>query len=168
MSDRKPPTELVLSDDGAEVIAEREGCVLHSYFDSRGILSLGLGHTSAAGSPKVYEGMVITEDQAWGIFREDNKRFRKECLKLVKAPLHQYEFDALASFVYNVGSTQFAGSTALKRLNQGDYAGCAEAMLMWNKPPEVVSRRQGEYVEFLYADYVARVPDLNAYVPPSA
>jgi lysozyme len=157
MSERRPASELLLSDRGTRVIADREGFELIAYLDSRGILTIGLGHTSAAGPPKVYEGMEITEDEAWGIFREDNKRFRKECLKLVRSPLTQYEFDALASFIFNLGSTQFAGSTALKLLNARDYEGCAEAMMLWNKPSEVISRRKAEVHQFLTGEYVARI-----------
>jgi lysozyme len=156
MSGRVRPVNLKLSDQGAKLIADREGLETTAYLDSRGVLTIGIGHTSAAGPPKVMQGMTITETKAHEIFREDNRRFRVECLGLVKVPLHQHEFDALASFIFNLGSTQFAGSTALKRLNQGDYAGCAEAMLMWNKPPEVMSRRRGEHQQFLNLKHVAR------------
>ena len=156
MSERRPPANLRLSDQGAALIADREGLETTAYLDTRGVLTIGIGHTSAAGPPKVTQGMTITEEKAHEIFRADNVRFRNECLKLVKKPLFQYEFDALASFIFNLGSTQFAGSTALKRLNQGDYAGCAEAMLWWNKPPEVMSRRRGEHQQFLNLQHVAR------------
>jgi lysozyme len=154
---RQPPSKLYLSEDGYKLIAEREGRELEAYLDSRGILTIGLGHTSAAGPPKVRQGMTITEKQAEEIFRRDAQRFRHECADSVKAPLHQYEFDALASFLFNVGSTNFRGSTALKRLNKGEYAGCAEAMLWWNKPPEIVSRRKAEVAQFLGNQFVARL-----------
>jgi lysozyme len=156
MTDRQPPALLRLSDPAAGLIADREGLETTAYLDTRGILTIGIGHTSSAGPPKVVQGMTISEDQAWKIFRADNARFRGECLDLVKVPLHQYEFDALASFIFNLGTTQFFGSTALKRLNAKDYAGCAEAMLWWNKPPEVMSRRRGEHQQFLNLQHVAR------------
>jgi lysozyme len=156
MTDRQPAEELFLSDAGAKLIADREGLETTAYLDSRGILTIGIGHTSAAGAPRVREGMTITEDEAWRIFRNDNVNFREECLGLVRVPLHQHEFDALASFIFNLGSTQFAGSTALKRLNAGDYEGCAEAMLWWSKPPEILSRRCGEHQQFLNLAHVAR------------
>jgi lysozyme len=156
MTDRRPPDELILSDAGAKLIADREGLETTAYLDSRGILTIGIGHTSAAGAPRVHEGMTITEDEARRIFRNDNVNFREECLGLVRVPLHQHEFDALASFIFNLGSTQFASSTALKRLNAGDYEGCAEAMLWWNKPSEIMSRRRGEHQQFLNLAQVAR------------
>jgi lysozyme len=156
MTDRKPPAQLHLSDAGAKLIGEREGCELTAYLDTRGILTIGVGHTSAAGPPKVAQGMTITEDEAWKIFRADNQRFRKEAHGLIKVPLHEHEFDALASFLFNIGTTQFRGSTVLKRLNQGDYDGAAEAMMWWNKPPEIIPRRRGEHDQFLNLQHVAR------------
>ena len=157
MSERTHPSTLWLSDEGAHLIAEREGCELEAYLDSRGVLTIGIGHTSAAGPPEVRQGMVVTRDEAQQIFRQDNARFRQECLGLVKVFLHQHEFDALASFIFNLGSTQFRSSTALRRLNALDYKGCGAAMLWWNKPPEVMSRRRGEHQQFLNLQHVARV-----------
>ena len=157
MPNRLMPADLTLSTEGADVLADREGCELEAYLDTRGILTIGIGHTSAAGPPTVYEDMVITEEEAHQIFRNDNARFRDECVHLVTAPVTQYEFDALASFIFNLGSTQFASSTTLTRLNASDYVGAAEAMLWWDEPPEVRSRRQGEYVQFTTGQYIARV-----------
>jgi lysozyme len=154
---RQPPSKLYLSEDGYKLIAEREGRELGAYLDSRGILTIGLGHTSAAGPPKVRQGMTITEKQAEEIFRRDAQRFRHECAGAVMVPLHQHEHDALCSFLFNIGSTNFRGSTALKRLNKGDYAGCAEAMAWWNKPPEIISRRKAEIAQFRGEQPVARL-----------
>ena len=158
MSERKPPSQLILSQAGATVIAEREGCELTAYLDTVGVLTIGIGHTSAAGPPTVYQGMTITLEAAHTIFRSDNRRFRAEASPLIEVPCHQYEWDALCSFLFNLGTTQFAGSTALERLNEGDYAGVPEAMLWWNKPPEIISRRKGEAHQFATGEYIARIP----------
>ena len=158
MSERLPPSKLVLSQAGVDVLSEREGEELEAYFDSAGVLTIGIGHTSGAGPPKVYQGMVITHEQSRRIFRTDNTRFRNEALHLVKAPLHQHEFDALCSFLFNIGTTQFAGSTVLKKVNAKDYAAVPEAMMMWVKPPEITSRRKGEAHDFAEGQpYIARI-----------
>jgi lysozyme len=158
MSERIPPANLFLSQAGVEVLADREGCELTAYLDSVGVLTIGIGHTSSAGPPTVYQGMTITQEAAHSIFRSDNRRFRAEALPLIEVPCHQYEWDALCSFLFNLGTTQFAGSTALERLNEGNYAGVPEAMLWWNKPPEIISRRQGEAHQFATGEYIARIP----------
>jgi lysozyme len=157
-TERLSPSKLILSQAGVDVLADREGNELTAYLDSVGVLTIGIGHTSAAGPPKVYQGMVITADQSHKIFRADNTRFRKEALPLVKAPLYQHEWDALCSFLFNVGTTQFAGSTVLKRVNAKDYAGVPEALLWWNKPPEIIPRRKGEAHDFAEGEpYIARI-----------
>lgn len=148
---------MILSDEGFDVLHEREGLRLEAYLDSTGVLTIGLGHTTAAGPPTVYEGMVITEDQAEEIFRNDSERFRVEVEWAVTEPMSQYEHDAVCSFLYNIGSTNFLNSTFLQRLNAGDHAGAAEAMLWWDQPPEIMSRRRGEHLQFTEGEYVARV-----------
>ena len=149
-----------LSSKGFDVLHEREGLELTAYLDTTGILTVGLGHTSAAGPPMVVEGMTITEDEAEEIFDRDCQTFRDECGDAVKVALTQYEFDAACSLLFNIGSANFLGSTFLRLLNEDDKAGAAEAMLLWNKPSEIIPRRQGEYVEFTEGRYVARVTEL--------
>jgi lysozyme len=52
---------------------------------------------------------------------------------LVKVPLSQNQFDALCSFVFNVGTRNFEYSTLLQKLNVGNYAGAAEQFKQWDK-----------------------------------
>jgi lysozyme len=145
-----------LSSKGFNVLHEREGLRLEAYLDSTGVLTIGLGHTSAAGPPEVFQGMTITEAEAETIFRNDSKRFRDEVIDSVEAKLNQHQFDACCSFLYNVGSTNFLSSTFLERLNNGDMAGAAEALLWWDQPPEIITRRNGEHRQFVNGEYIAR------------
>ncbi|ELI8281136.1 glycoside hydrolase family protein, partial [Yersinia enterocolitica] len=59
----------------------------------------------------------------------------------------------LCSLIFNIGPTAFANSTVLKRLNDGDYQGAADAFLMWkkagNNPDILLPRRQRERALFL-------------------
>jgi GH24 family phage-related lysozyme (muramidase)/LysM repeat protein len=61
------------------------------------------------------------------------KPFEQVVANNVKVPLTQNQFDALVSFAYNIGTGAFLDSTALRRINAGDYAGGAEAMKLFNK-----------------------------------
>lgn len=151
-----------LSDPGVKMIEEREGLRTTAYKDSVGVWTIGIGHTSAAGPPKVTQGMTITKDEAWDIFKRDVVQYENAVLKSCKLPLTQYSFDSWTSMCYNIGTGGFSGSTAVKRFNAGDFSGAADAMLMWNKPSEIISRRQGEYVQFKFGRYEARVSKLTA------
>ena len=48
----------------------------------------------------------------------------------VHVPLSQCQYDALTSFVYNVGHI---GPTMLAKLNAGDFRGAADGFPRWNK-----------------------------------
>ena len=86
----------------------------------------------------------------------DIARFEPELDSLAKVPLSQNQWDALMSFVYNLGSANLGPSTLLKLLNAGDYAGAAEQFLRWNKAGGQVlagltKRRAAERAMFLGA-----------------
>lgn len=73
----------------------------------------------------------------------------KEC---VKVPLSQNEYDAWVSFTYNIGSTAFCKSTAVRLLNAGQYHQACDQMLRWvyvkgNKVQGLVNRRQKEHAQ---------------------
>lgn len=156
-SDMQPVSHLRISDQGIDLLVDREGLRLEAYQDTVGVWTIGLGHTSAAGPPAPYPGLVITEDEAWDIFWDDAEMFRHEARGLVTVPLEPYQYDALSSFIFNIGTSQFRSSTMLKRLNAADYTGAAEALLWWDKPPEVMTRRRGEYYQFKGERFEARV-----------
>jgi len=45
----------------------------------------------------------------------------------------QNQYDALCSFIFNIGGTAFKGSTMLKLLNQANYQGAADDFPKWKK-----------------------------------
>lgn len=162
------------SSNGRALIEKYEGLILQSYDDandhivpvggsSRGTLTIGYGHTSAAGAPKVIPGMKITKEQADAILASDLKKVEADVERLVKVPLTQNQADALNSFQFNTGS--LGKSTALKKLNAGDYQGCADAFMMYTKgringqlvPMKgLVTRRTEEKALFLKKDSVTK------------
>jgi lysozyme len=117
------------SKDGMNILRALEGKVLTAYKDIAGIWTIGYGHTG----PDVKPGMTITDKEAEQLLNADLIPREKAVSELVTVALNQNEFDALVMFVYNIGRAAFAESTALKRLNAGDRAGCADAMKWWDK-----------------------------------
>lgn len=136
---------------GRAAIAQREGNKLKAYRDTKGIWTIGVGHTAAAGAPAPKAGMSITAAQSDEILSRDLATFEAAVNKAVTVPLSQGQFDALVSLALNIGAGAFAQSTLVKRLNAGNVAGAADAFMMWNKPSEIIGRRKTEQKQFLAA-----------------
>lgn len=137
-----------MSAHGRVLLSQREGIRLKAYRDSKGIPTIGVGHTSAAGPPTVTMGMTITPQVCDEILTRDLKKFENTLNAALKVPVVDHEYDALLSIMFNVGP-KFGTSTCIKRLNASDRHGAAQAILMWNQPPEIVGRRHAEYVQFV-------------------
>jgi len=146
-----------ISDFGVEVLGDREGCKLEAYQDDQGYWTIGYGHSELAGSPPVpCDGMVITEETALAIFDADLDTFEQGVRDAVTAPMLQREFDAFVSICFNIGISGFSGSTFVQLFNDmADPNDIAAAIDMWHKPTSIISRRNGEHVQFL--GYVARI-----------
>lgn len=134
---------------GLDLIKQFEGCRLRAYKCPAGVLTIGFGHTSAAGEPKVTTGMTITQAQANKILANDLGQYEDAINRLVTVDLTQNQFDALVSFVYNVGPATFAKSTLLKKLNAGQYDAVPAELMKWTRGggkelPGLVRRRRAE------------------------
>ena len=113
---------------GLALIKQFEGLELEAYQCVAGVWTIGYGHTRTA-----QPGMRITESEAEELLREDLEVKEEAVRDLITVPLNQNEFDALASFVYNIGAGNFRRSTLRRKLNAGDRAGAADEFLRWNK-----------------------------------
>lgn len=162
---------------GVALIKRWEGKRLTAYQDSVGVWTIGYGHTSAAGAPKVAAGLKITDAEAEDILRRDLGQYEDAVAGAVKVPLTGNQFGALVSFTYNLGAANFRSSMLLKKLNASDYAAVPAEMLKWNKAGGKVlagltNRRKDEVALWRTAD--AAAPDepldpvLTAPTPPPA
>ncbi|MDR9809559.1 glycoside hydrolase family protein [Rhizobium hidalgonense] len=158
---------------GRKAIAQREGNKLTAYVDSVGVLTIGVGHTAAAGPPVVKKSMRITAAESDQILSHDLADVEAIINKVVKVPLNQSQFDALVSLVFNIGGSAFSKSTMLKRLNARDYSGAANQFLVWNKGTVngkrvalsgLTARRKKEQAQFL-SDGVRATPAAAMAVP---
>lgn len=146
-----------LSPEGYAEIGAYEGLCLRPYFDSVGVLSIGLGHTAAAGPP---DPNIFPRDADQPIeyllkvYRDDLKAVVADVNRLVKVNLEQHQFDALASFHYNTGG--LARANLLKLLNAGDFEGATAGFMGWVKPPEIIGRRMKEQTLFRNGVYASK------------
>ena len=122
----------VTSKNGKDIIKKYEGFRAAAYVCPAGVVTIGYGTTKINGKP-VSENMKITTAEANVLLDEDLFIFEKHVNDLVKVDLTQNQFDALVSFVYNVGPGAFKKSTLLKKLNLEDYEGAANEFPRWNK-----------------------------------
>lgn len=131
------------SDRGIALIKEFEGFQPVIYLCPAGKPTIGYGHV-------IHNETIhapINEEEAERLLLDDlNDRYEPDVLRLVSAELTQNQFDALVSFTYNLGASNLARSTLLKKLNAGDYTGASEEFERWNKcngkPLDGLSRRR--------------------------
>lgn len=135
------------SEEGVDLIKHFEGCRSAAYRCVAGVLTIGFGHTRG-----VKQGMVISIEDAEALLDEDLADCEREVLAATKGiSLTQGQFDALVSFVFNLGAPTLLRSTLLKKLRDGDLAGAAKEFLRWTKAgkpardvPGLVKRRTAE------------------------
>ena len=96
-----------------ELIKQFEGVHYKAYPDTGGVPTIGVGHTKG-----VQMGDVANLNQVNTWLYEDLHDAHMRLTRSVKVPLNQNQFDALISFVFNLG---YVGSTMLRRLNELDY-----------------------------------------------
>lgn len=116
------------SKSGLALTEQFEACRLDAYPDLKGVWTIGFGHTG----PDVHCGMVITQAQAEAYLKADIKAASDAVNHLVTIAIGQGEFDALVDFAYNVGIGALTGSTLLRDLNAGDFAGAADRFEEWD------------------------------------
>lgn len=138
-----------LSPVGLALIQLSEGLRLTAYRDAAGVWTIGYGSTRG-----VKAGMKITQEQSIKRLQADVEEAEATVNKRVMVPLAQHQFDALVSFVFNVGGGAFRKSTLLEKLNLADYAGAANELSRWVKAkgrvlPGLVTRRAAERALFL-------------------
>jgi lysozyme len=117
-----------------DIIIQFEGFESKPYVCSGGVDTIGFGSTRYADGTKVkLSDKAITKDEAMELLMATLGTYEDAIHKNVIAPINQNQFDALVSFVYNVGAGNFAKSTLLKKLNKADYQGASDEFLRWNR-----------------------------------
>jgi lysozyme len=137
-----------ISHNGLELVKDAEDFRSKAYKDTGGVWTIGYGTIKIAGRP-VMEGMTCSEPEAEIWLAVDMAETQTAVNQLVKKPLTQSQYDALCSFVYNVGIGAFQTSSLLRLLNAGDYSGASAQFRRWDMDngkhiPGLLSRRLRE------------------------
>lgn len=140
-----------LSSQGAELIAEFEGFRAKPYRDAVGVWTIGFGSTKGVGP----NTPLVTREQALARMMREIDATYGAAVNALGVPLTQHQFDALVSFVYNVGPGGIATTTTVgKHLRARRYREAADALLAWDKAGGrrllgLTRRRQAERALFL-------------------
>jgi len=150
-----------ISEEGLSLIKKFEGCPVdqdgncYAYQDVVGVWTIGFGRTK-----DVKEGDKMTKDEAVYLLEEEMMEYEGYINDLVEVPLEQNQFDALVSWVYNLGSGNLQSSTMLRVLNEGKYEEVPAQIRRWNKAggevyEGLVKRRESEAVMFMGGEWYA-------------
>lgn len=137
-------------------LKEYESLQLNAYVCPAGVLTIGWGHTGMVDGKKIELGMTITKAKAQELFEQDVATVEKP---LANEPfanrLSQGQWDALVSFIYNVGWGNYKKSTLRKRINEDiNHADIPNQFRRWNKAngkvlAGLVKRREWEIEQYL-------------------
>ena len=139
-----------ISEQGIELLIQREALRTKAYLDTVGVPTIGVGHTG----PEVYLGLEWSRQKCIEVFHEDLARFEDAINSHVTVNLTQYQFDALVSFSFNVGLGTLQRSTLRQKVLRGDFEEAAEELLKYCKAGGKVlkgleNRRKDERALFL-------------------
>lgn len=142
-----------ISKSGLALVRKFEGFRAEPAPLPRGRWVVGYGHVR-----KGEAGEAVTKAEAAELLARDLARAIRTLNRVVKAPLRQAQFDALASFTFSIGDAAFAKSDVLAHVNAGDFIAAACAMDGWRRSATVpkneicealVLRRAAERALFL-------------------
>jgi len=124
-----------ISDAGVNFIGRFEGLRLQKYNDAAGHCTIGYGHLVHRGAcVDVDYPNGITQEQALELLRTDAATAVAAVNRQITVPLSQTQFDALVSFVYNLGEGSFQSSTLRTRINNNSTNEQIRAeFLRWNR-----------------------------------
>ena len=136
------------SQNGLHLTEQFEECRLTAYPDSKGIPTIGWGHTLG-----VQLGDTCTQEQADAWLLQDVQNAVNHVNSLVSVQLTQSIFDSLVDFSFNVGCEAFKNSTMLRLINEGQFWDAADQFERWDHcSGQVVAgllrRREAEKDEF--------------------
>lgn len=135
-----------VTEDGLRLIRRFEGFSAVPYLCPAGYLTVGYGHVVK--NPDAFR-QPITEDEAVRILSVDVETAERAVLRLISAPLTDGQFDALASFTFNLGAGALQRSTLRRKANREEHEDVPAEFLRWvwaggRKLNGLIRRRQAE------------------------
>jgi len=137
-----------ISQEGLSLIKKFEGCELEAYKCAADVWTIGYGSTKG-----VKEGDTVSQEEADKLLLHEMEEYEGYINDMVNVDLEQNQFDAMVSWVFNLGPANLKTSTLLKVLNAKDYEGVPAQIKRWNKAggkvlQGLIRRREAESLLF--------------------
>lgn len=117
------------------LIKDFEGWSASAYNDAAFYCTIGYGHLVAKAKCQDIDlgtfAQALSEESGLKLLEEDTVYARNSVRRLVKKDLNHEQFGALTSFVFNVGEINFAKSTMLRLLNNGEFKAASTQFDLW-------------------------------------
>lgn len=136
-----------------ELVKKFEGFRNKIYLCPAGYPTIGYGHVVLKHEKEKFKN-GITQEEAEELLILDLAKREIKITPWIKVEIHPWMFDAILSFVFNVGIWAFYRSTLRRKLNRGEFYDAANEFLKWvyaggRKLKGLVRRRQAERELFL-------------------
>ena len=141
-----------MSNYGIKFLIGLEGFKVKAYKDTKGLWTIGVGHLIQPGE-HYFLSAVLTDKEVEVMFAKDLEKYETAVNRTIHNDVTQYQFDALVSLCFNIGCNGFRNSTVARVINNGEFNKVADAMMMWNKPKEILGRRSKEVRLFCTGSY---------------
>ena len=149
-------SNMKLSPKGYCEIALYEGWCPRVYFDTVGVKTFGFGNT-VSDIPYLNTWDMALEhslEEGINIFKLALIKYVSAVNKSLKIDILQHQFDAIISVTYNIGISGEEHSTFIKFINEAkNNKDIKDAIMMWNKPSEIIGRREKECNLYLTGEY---------------
>jgi lysozyme len=129
----------------ANELISHESIVAEAYKDSKGIWTWGVGVTNASGHEvhpryldKPQDIRKCLEVYIWLL----TQKYLPPVVRAFNRPLSEAELGAALSFHYNTGA--IGKASWVKLVNAGETAKARVAFMLYNKPHEIIERREKE------------------------
>ena len=137
-----------ISQEGLSLIKKFEGCELEAYKCAAGVWTIGYGSIKG-----VKQGDTITQEEADNLLLYEMDEYEGYINDAVNVDLNQNQFDALVSWVFNLGPSNLSSSTLLTRINNKDWKDVPNQIKRWNKAggkvlEGLIRRREAEALLF--------------------
>lgn len=140
-----------VTDEGVTLIETFEGLRLTRYKCSAGKWTIGIGHLI-----RPHEDFTnpITKEEAYALLHKDLAVAEKAVLRLITVPLSDFQFNALVSFTFNLGSGALQRSGLRMKVNSGEHGDVPDEFMKWvwsggKKTKGLMRRRAAEAAHYM-------------------